>query len=202
MLMAESIEKVNNLDDRKEFIVVKNLLMVMLCSTLGGTLYANDDISKSRTFVGMEIGSAQIEANTYGPFGENDHKSEYNIEYGLRLGAQNGKWRTSLIVNYFDSTDDDQKYYKGLATFDYLLTENSSFKPFIGVNAGYMNYTTSNPNGNDEDNSFLYGGQVGVIFNISDEVQLDLSYRYSLSSSEYVNSTGSFLFGLNYIINK
>ncbi len=192
----------HNFNKEKEFIMVKKLVMVMLCSTLWSTLYARDDISKSKTFVGVEIGSAQIEANTYGPFGENDHKSAYNIEYGLRLGAQNSAWRTLLIVNYFDSTDDDQKYYKGLATFDYLLIQDSSFKPFIGVNAGYINYITSNPNENDEDNSFLYGGQAGVLFSVSDEVQLDLSYRYSLSSSEYVNNTGSFLFGLNYIINK
>ncbi|BAF72903.1 outer membrane beta-barrel protein [Sulfurovum sp. NBC37-1] len=177
---------------------MKKLMYSLAMLTCVSSLVA-EDIAINEKIIGVEIGSAQIEADTYGPFGEESHRSAYNVEYGLRLGAQNDTWRTLLIVNYFDSTDDDQKYYRGLGTFDYLLMQDSSFKPFIGVNIGYMNYKTSNPNGNNDENSFIYGGQAGVLFRVADEIELDLSYRYSLSSSEYVNNTGSILFGLNYI---
>jgi opacity protein-like surface antigen len=127
-----------------------------------------------------------------------DHDGS-DVEYGLRLGAQNDEWRTLLTVNYFDSSDDDQEYVKGLVSFDYLLMKESAFKPFIGVNFGYISYTTSVPNGDDDDSGFLYGAQAGFLYRVAEHVQMDISYRYSLSEADRVNHTEGVVFGINYI---
>jgi len=157
-----------------------------------------EGITIGEKIIGIEGASATIKADTYPPFGELDHEGS-DIEYGIRLGAQNKEWRTLLIANYFDSSDDDQEYFKAQATFDYLLVQDSAFKPFIGLNLGYISYTTSNPNGDDDDSGFLYGAQAGFLVRVADHVQFDVSYRYSFASSDTVNHTESIVVGLNYI---
>lgn len=169
---------------------------------MGTTIFVNSveagGMSVGDKIIGVEVAAGKVEADTYGPFGEYNHIGD-DVEFGLRLGAQNDAWRTLLILNYFDSSSDDQEYIKGLATFDYLITKESDFKPFIGVNLGYINYTTSNPTGDDDDSGFLYGGQAGLLYNVTESIQVDLSYRYSFSSADSVNHTEGIVFGMNYI---
>jgi len=155
-----------------------------------------EELSVNDKILGIEVGAAKIEADTFGPFGESDHE-ENDVEFGIRIGAQNEEWRTLLILNYFDTgTKSDQEYIKGLVTFDYLLMKKSTFKPYIGINLGYINYTTS---GMDDENGFLYGAQAGMLYRIADNIQVDLTYRYSFSESDHVNHVEGIVFGLNYM---
>jgi len=157
------------------------------------------EISVGERIIGLEVAAAKIQADTYGPTGEYDHTGD-DVEYGLRLGAQNKEWRTLLVVDYFDSSNDDQQYVKGLVTFDYLIMQESAFKPFIGVNLGYISYSTSNPvTGDGDDSGFLYGGQAGFLYRLAENIQMDVSYRYSFSEANSVNHTEGIVFGINYI---
>ena len=175
--------------------------------TLASSLYAREDISKSKPFIGLEIGYATVQGDV-GGFFPREIISDYeglDIEYGIRLGAQKEKWRTTLTFNYFDGTEDgyEQNYEKGLISFDYFVLDNETVKPYIGINGGYLNYESTN----DIDMSgFLYGAQAGIVINIAGKVDLDLMYRYSLSNATMedhdeigLDNIGSIVFGVNYI---
>jgi len=82
-----------------------------------------------------------------------------------------------------------------LAEFDYYITDKYALKPYIGVNLGYMNYESTDI----DESGLVYGGQAGVQFRANDNIEMDLSYRYSASQIDEVDHTGSFTFGLNYI---
>ncbi len=173
--------------------MVRKIAITLMCATLGSSLYA-ENISYGKGFVGLEVGAATVQADVGGYFNQLDYEGDA-VEYGIRLGAQTDEWRTMLLFDYYDSSDDDQNVEKGYLTVDYLFTNESAFKPFIGVNVGYMNYESTFI----EDDGFLYGGQAGFIVNVAETIDLDLSYRYSLSDAEALDHVGSIIFGLNYL---
>jgi len=181
--------------------MLKKVAMTLLCMTLGSTLYAGEDIFTSKTFVGLEVGYAEVQ----GDVGylvddmeiiEPDFVGDYDVEFGIRIGAQNDEWRTTFIFDYYDSSDNDQNIEKGYLTLDYFLFSNgSALKPYIGVNVGYANYESTFV----DDSGFLYGGQAGIVIDVAEMINLDLSYRYSLSDADALDHIGSIVFGVNYI---
>jgi len=178
--------------------MVKQIVVSCMAMVLGTSLYAKD-FSVSERILGLEIGGAKIQADTGGLIGgELDHDGS-DVEYGIRIGAQMNEWRTLLIVDYFDSSDDDQNYEKGMITLDYMFMNSEEriegFQPYIGLNIGYMNYESTDI---DED-GLLYGGQVGFSYRFTETFGVDLSYRYSLVDADSVDHMESFVLGLNYI---
>ena len=92
-----------------------------------------------------------------------------------------------------------------------------NIKPFIGGHIGYMSYELSGDTGLGlreifaDDANVFYGGQAGVALAIGEVVELDLSYRYSLTNLDdmpidlvgghmesSLDNIGSIVFGLNY----
>jgi len=188
--------------------MMKKMAIALLCTVLGTTLYAREDISVSKPFIGLEIGYATVQGDV-GGFFPGDVVRDYegsDIEYGIRLGAQKEDWRTTLTFNYFDGTNDgyEQNYEKGLVSFDYFVINDkeSGLKPYIGLNVGYANYESTN----DIDMSgFVYGVQAGIVLNVAEKIDLDLMYRYTLSNATQedhdasLDHIGSIVFGVNYI---
>ena len=179
--------------------MVKKIAVSCMAMVLGTSLYAKD-FSISERILGLEIGGAKIQADTNGDpfFGEADHDGS-DVEYGIRIGAQMNEWRTLLIVDYFDSSDDDQNYEKAMITFDYMFLNAQEsvegLQPYIGLNVGYMNYESTDI---DED-GLLYGGQIGFSYRFTEAFGIDVSYRYSLSEAERTDHLESIVLGLNYI---
>jgi len=175
--------------------MIKTVAIASLCMIVGSSVYARE-VSQSERIIGIEIGSGIIQANNqFSPIiGELDHRGQ-DIEYGLRIGAQQKEWKTLFVADYFNSSDDDQEYIKGLLEVDYFIVQEGAFKPFIGANLGYMNYQTTAI----DESGFLYGGQAGVSYRITDSVDADLLYRYSLSSADNTDHLEGIMFGLNYI---
>jgi len=190
-------------------MMVKKLAVALLCTALGTTLYARDDISESKPFIGLEIGYATVQGDVWNVLNIVHDYEGSDIEYGIRLGAKKEEWRTTLSFNYFDSVSDEdyaQNYEKYLVSFDYffLASNKSNFQPYLGVNAGYINYESDN----DIDLSgFLYGAQAGVLFSVADNIDIDIMYRYSISNatmeshddSPALDHIGSIVFGINYV---
>lgn len=182
----------------------KKITVALLCSTvLGSSVYAD-----SEPFVGLEIGYATVQGDVGGGFFLGDVIRDYegdDVEYGIRLGLQNEEWRTTLTYNYFDSSSDghDQNYEKGLLSIDYFFYNEASnpFKPYFGGTVGYVNYESTD---NIDMNGVVYGGQIGFIYSVNSNVDLDFMYRYSLSNATQddrdasLDHIGSFVFGLNY----
>ena len=173
---------------------MKKIAAVLLSTMIGSSLYAGNYNTGTKGFLGLEVGAATVDGERL-----NDYHKGSAVEYGLRFGAENNDWRATFAFDYFDSGSDDQNVEKGLFLVDYFFFESDSssvsIKPFIGANAGLINYESTGVDATD----FIYGGQAGVVFGMNENLDLDLSYRYSLSGSEKVNNLGSIVFGLNYL---
>ena len=168
---------------------------ILMGVMLSSFVYAGNSDADSKGFLGLEFGAATVEGERLNDF---NHQGSA-VEYGLRLGAQNDEWRATFVFDYFDSTDDDQNVEKGLLLVDYFFFENDesgmSVRPFIGGNVGLVNYESTGVDATD----FVYGGQGGVVIGVNENIDFDLSYRYSLSGSEQINNMGSLVFGFNYL---
>jgi len=188
-----SILKMYILNKDKELMMIKRVAILLLCIVLGSSLYAREDISKSNTFVGLEVGYAEVQGDI---LGEANFVGDYDVEFGIRIGAQRDQWRTTFIFDYYDSADNDQNIEQLLMTVDYfVLDNNSAFRPFIGLNVGYANYESSYV----EDSGILYGAQAGIVLEVAEMINMDLGYRYSLSDIDTLDHIGSVVFGVHYI---
>jgi len=183
--------------------VRKKISAIILGMMLGSALYAGN-YSEGKKFLGLEIGAAQIQGGVYldllDPLSYDQFYEGSDITYGLRFGAQNDKYRTMLLFDYYDNTEEDQNLQMGLITIDYyVLSQDAAsvtIKPFIGLNVGYMRYQSTLV----DDSDFVYGGQAGLVANVSEKIDIDLSYRYSLSwESEAMDHFGAAMLGINYL---
>jgi len=185
--------------------MVKKIAMGILAVALTGSLYA-ENYSVGQTFVGLEVDSTNLDRNVlFSP----EPTSDSGIEYGFRLGAQNEEWRTTVLYTYYNDEDSvyEDTMHKGSLNLDYFIWSTDAgdmnIKPFIGGHVGYMSYELEGAITADASGVF-YGGQAGVAFAIGEVVELDLSYRYSLTNLDdmpadiSLDNTGSIVFGLNY----
>jgi hypothetical protein len=190
-----------NLNKDKEFKMMKKLAVTLLCMTLGSTLYASEDIFTSKTFIGLEVGYAEVQGAVGHMDGDTvvidpNFVGDYDVEFGFRIGAQNDQWRTTFIFDYYDSSDNDQNIEKGYLTLDYFVLEKeSALRPYIGVHVGYGNYESSYV----EDSGILYGAQAGIVLEVAEMINMDIGYRYSLSDIDTLDHIGSVVFGVHYI---
>jgi hypothetical protein len=181
----------------------QGILAVVMGVLLGSALYA-ENYSEGKKFLGVEVGAAQIQGGVYldilDPFSYDQFYEGSGVSFGLRFGAQNDNYRTMLLYEYYDNTDEDQNLEMGMVTIDYFVISEDmaslTIKPFVGVNAGYMQYESTLV----EDTDFVYGGQAGLVASISEKIDIDISYRYSLSwESDTMDHFGVALIGLNYL---
>ncbi len=188
--------------------MMKKVAVALLCTALGSTLYARDDITRSKPFLGLEIGYSEVQGGVFldplNPLSYDALYSSSDISYGVRLGAQNESYRTTLSFHYYTNGDYDQTVQQGLLSLDYFivnadLSGGMAVKPFIGINGGYARYESTLIDNSD----FIYGGQVGVIVSVAEKIDLDLSYRYQLTVGDEIDNpldhVGSFVFGFNYL---
>lgn len=162
---------------------IKNLAMVSL-------LLAGVQSFASEGFIGIEGGYASIQGDT---FTQLDYESN-DVLMGLRLGAQNDDFRSTISFNYYDS--DEQNVELALLTVDhfFLGQTEKAYRPFVGLAFGYGNYESDFV----EESDFVYGGQIGVDYRINENVSFDLGYRYLLSSADALDSVGNAFLGINY----
>jgi len=182
---------------------MKKVTMALMGLLVSSSLYA-ENYSEGKKFLGLEIGAAEIQGGVYlDPFDAASFDPMFegsDITFGIRLGAQNDNYRTTLLFDYYDNTDEDQALQLGLVTLDYFVLSQDAasvtVKPFIGINLGYMRYESTLV---DED-GIVYGGQAGVVANVAENIDIDLSYRYSLAmDSITMDHFGAVILGINYI---
>jgi opacity protein-like surface antigen len=187
---------------------MKKITAGILAIALSGSLYAGN-VSEGRKFIGLEVSQTDIQADWVGsptpPYYEIGAESDA-VQFGLRLGAENDKYRTMLLYTYYDDSDREQNIQTGMLSVDYFIwntdVQGMKLKPFIGINTGYMNYESNDPYdqlNNIDESDFFYGGQAGLILNIGEVFEVDLSYRYSLSNLDEVDHMGNIVLGLNYL---
>jgi opacity protein-like surface antigen len=172
------------------------LKRILLSSLLIVTLSDAEDSFSSERFIGIEVGYSSADTTS-----AIDKKSiSKDIEYGFHIGAQNKEWRTTVSLSLYG--DKKKEYKRTMLEFDRFVwaslykKDHIVFKPYLGGHIGYLNYTDE---GGIDESGLLYGAQAGLAWNVLDEVDFDVSYRYSISDLSYVDDIGSFVFGANYI---
>jgi hypothetical protein len=179
-------------------IIVSALSIISLSSMLNGEGLSDGSVG----FIGIEVGNTQLRGSRYMNIYDGDSYNAFydgsGVEIGLKLGAQNEEWRTTLAMSYYDNEDEDQNYEKANIMIDYFLanseTSGMSIKPYIGASIGYMGYESTFIDESD----MVYGGQAGIVLN-SAMIDFDLSYRYSLYNGEQADTMGTIMFGANYL---
>jgi hypothetical protein len=170
----------------------KKIFFVVL-STFSLT-HAVDDFSSER-LLGIEVGYTTTTTKANGV-----QVNARDVESGIRLGAQNEEWRTTLAASFLESNGRD--YQKVMLSFDrfvwhsFYKTDSIDFKPYLGAHVGWLRYSEDVVL---SDNGLAYGGQLGLALNVINQVDFDVSYRHTVTDIEQVEEIGSFLFGINYI---
>jgi len=151
------------------------------------------EANPSKVFMGIQLSGAMVQGT---------HKSDLNyatkgLGYGFRLGADNGEWRTMVA---FDKMNNGKvSYERGELQVNYMFLmpqmQDMGLRPFIGLNGGYANYEAE---GGTNENGFTYGGQAGVVYDINDQFDIDLSYEYSISRAAAFDHVGNIAIGINY----
>lgn len=170
------------------------IMKIILLNTLIASAVFAQDLTESQKFIGVEISITEVQGD-----GPSDIASNLSngTTFGLRLGAQNEEWRTTIGLTYFDAEGRNIERLYGAIDYFFLpsnLTDSSVFKPFIGGNVGYQNYESNEV---DED-GFVYGGQAGMLIDVSNSIDADISYRYTLSGEEAFDHSSDVVFGFNY----
>ena len=144
-------------------------------------------------FVGLE-GSAVISS-------EADSKSSSGMSLGLRFGAQNTEWRTMAILEKYSNDTDYNDYLRGLLQLDYyflgndnLMIDTFALRPYAGLNAGGLSLDTAKENVK----TLTYGGQVGATMGVTSNIDLDVGYRYNVTTSDLVDHTSNLVVGVHY----
>ena len=169
-----------------------------------GTVLQADNYSIGDKFLGIEVGAATIQGAVYtdflDPLTYNPMFEGSDVTYGLRFGAQNDEYRSTILFDYYDSVDEDQTLQLGLVTVDYYVLSRDAaavkIKPYIGINLGYLRYESTLV----DESGFAYGGQAGVAASVSSKIDIDVAYRYSLALNTHtMDHFGAFMVGLNYL---
>lgn len=151
------------------------------------------EASPTKVFLGIQLSGAWVQGT---------HKTDLNYAtkgfgYGVRLGAQNGEWRTMLSVDKMNNKK--VSYERGELHVDYLFQQaemaEMGLRPFIGLNGGYANYEAE---GGINENGFTYGGEAGIVYDLSDQIDIDLTYQYTLSRSAAFDHAANLGIGINY----
>ena len=174
-------------------MIKKTVVALLAGMALGNTVYAGS-APGDKKFLGLEVGATEVQGDTYSELS----KKSNTVSYGISLGAQTEEWRTTFVYNYYNNSSDDQKVNKGLALVDYFFYNSGSemsIRPYIGLNLGYANYQSTVI----DVSGILYGGQVGIVMGITPQVDMSISFRYSLTEMEEVDHMGDIMFGVNYL---
>jgi opacity protein-like surface antigen len=183
--------------------LARKVIGVWLWLLLGAVLYGGNDLGEKR-FLGVELGAAQIQGAVYlnimDPSSFEQFYEGSDMTFGLRFGAENDSYRTTLLFDYYNNEEEDQTVQLGLLTIDYFVTSQEAasmtIKPFVGLNLGYLRYEATLV----DDSDFVYGGEVGLSAGVSDSIGIDLSYRYSWTfGSESMDHFAVLMLGVNYL---
>ncbi|RUM70752.1 MAG: hypothetical protein DSZ09_03980 [Sulfurovum sp.] len=173
-------------------MMMKKIGTVFLLMLFGSALC--EGMSEGEKFIGVEVNIAEVQGDASGIVKDDVSKG---ASFGLRLGSQNDQWRNMFVWDSFDS--EYRSVMKFFLSLDYLfptagMVGEYNFQPYLGLNVGYMNYESIDVKAD----GLLYGGQAGILFEMTEYVNFDIGYRYSLSTEETLDHASEVLFGIQY----
>ncbi len=116
---------------------------------------------------------------------------------GLRLGFQNSLWRTIFAV---EGNSDQYKAF--LIEADRTVIAGllgGKGRIYLGLSGGWMQYTEYFPVADSDTTAefkydgLAYGGNVGFMFYLTDQIDMSIEYRYLLTEYSDINIDGATL---------
>jgi len=167
--------------------MIKKIALSLLCiGALSSSVQADEGTTG---FIGLDLGYSQINDT----FGVDDN----DLDFGIKLGAQDNDWRTTFSYIYFDSGDYDYSQSTVDLSVDYfILGSGNTVKPYIG---GVIGYTwLDDDHSATDDSGMVYGGEAGIVIDITESIDLDLGYRYSWLDLDTIDDSHRGYIGINY----
>ncbi len=173
----------------------KSLIPMMAIGMVLGAHAGNYDVeaNPSKVFIGVQLSAAMVQ----GTHGTDLNYASTGLGYGFRVGADNDEWRTMVAIDKMNNGKVSYERGEILVNYMFLMPqmEEMGLRPFIGLNAGYANYEAE---GGTNESGFTYGAQAGVVYDINDQWDIDLSYEYTISRAEAFDHVGNIGIGINY----
>jgi opacity protein-like surface antigen len=95
--------------------------------------------------------------------------------------------------------NDKVSYERGELHVQYMFQlpqmTDMGLRPFIGLNGGYANYEAE---GGINESGFTYGGEAGIIFDVTDQIDIDVTYQYTISRAAAFDHAANLGIGINY----
>jgi opacity protein-like surface antigen len=184
---------------------MKKIIGGCLALLLSTMVYATDDLSAERTFIGIEYGQGDIYNGTTKLLGNINDSNNDTDKYGIRFGAENDEWRAMFVYTYEENDKETEDVRQFLISVDYFIAKEAYnavvFKPYVGVNIGYMNFQASTEATGIkaiEESGLLYGGEAGLAIGLAEMIDLDFMFRYSFSTIDEVDHTQDLNIALHY----
>ncbi|BAJ03929.1 outer membrane beta-barrel protein [Shewanella violacea] len=145
----------------------------------GGVGAQQNNYKSSSTKSSDTLKVAPITTNT----SEKENNEFYEVRGGAYLNDNNRIYST-----YSYNSDDFTKQQSLLLSYDYLigLGVNNKLNWFIGATAG-VNHVSPDTQDLSSKNSFIWGGQTGFMYKISDKLSTELGYRYLTQNTDFTS---------------
>ncbi|NRD75626.1 porin family protein [Shewanella sp. VB17] len=142
---------------------------------VGGGVGAQQNTYEATSTASM--GHGDIMNPIYIP-GTSDKEDYTDAIYEFRAGAYLND-ENRLYGTYSYNTDDGSDQQSLLLSYDYLihLNDSNSLNLFVGATVGTNHYS---PDADDisSSNNFVWGGQTGLMYRITDSLSTEIGYRY------------------------
>lgn len=130
--------------------------------------------------ISLEVGALNSNAvsRVNGVQSDGDIDTTYQA---LRFGEYFDYGRLGVTVGMVNEDGGTDGKYIGV-NYDYMFYNGSQFVPFVGAVAAYSANTWKGSNLSIDHNGMQYGVEAGVVYDISDKVEVELGARYLKSN--------------------
>ena len=154
----------------KRWVMFKKIILPALLVAGMSASAAENTASETKGLVGIELG--YINTNYTAPEpnpGDDDTDNVGAMSIGLKLGAEGEFYRVFVVGNYWNTSEYDHAGTLGGA-LQYLMHPSDTIAIFIGLNGGWINTIDTNWDP-------YYGADAGLIFDVSEKIDIELGAR-------------------------
>jgi len=141
---------------------------------------------ESFSFIGISSASTELKGS---------QTTQQLSTLSLHYGAQTQEWRTLFAYEFHSNS-----YKKASMQIDKIVKDSlfgtPKVRPYLGVNLSILTYEDEHI---EDTHGYSYGGDGGLLFYLSDTIDLDLGYHYeAIEGIESMESLQGFWLSLHY----
>jgi len=162
----------------KKSFVLASLLLVGSTGVMAANI--------GETVIGVEFGAmhtsstgtaTNLTTNVSGSATSSDNTTYEALKFGKYFGFG----RVGAMFGHGNSKDGVSSNYLGVS-YDYMFYNQGKFTPFVGASLSYAKATATGDGFMVDETGFNYGGELGVIYDIAKNIELELGARFLASN--------------------